>query len=211
MNGVSFWNSGKLPSPPPPPPTQHTYTHTHSVVIRLNTVSMLKKISTAEFTAETWCPRPDWQGKCTLIWVFNIHKQSSSALQCLGSNHSTIFPASIYTSSFEGNNSFYWFQHQNTPIYGNIIVSHITSQGNYVGNNALDKEYLDKYFFFICRENVCCGTHYKGHSKEILITTHNIVFCGEIRKISIIIIRKKHVISSYFRIIIKSSSQLRGM
>ena len=49
---------------------------------------------------------------------------------------------------------------------------------------ATDKRGIHIIFFLFLHENICCGTHQKRLGEALLMNTHNICFCGEIRKIS---------------------------
>ena len=49
---------------------------------------------------------------------------------------------------------------------------------------ATDKRGYPHNIFLISLRNLCCCTHQKRLTEALLMSTHNICFCGEIRKIS---------------------------
>ena len=53
------------------------------------------------------------------------------------------------------------------------------------------RSYIHKLFFLFLHENLCCGYSLKVPGEFFLMSTRNIGFHGEIRKISILSILKK--------------------
>ena len=51
---------------------------------------------------------------------------------------------------------------------------------------GLDKSGYQVISFLFLDENICCGYTLEGLAEALLMSTHNICFCQEIRKIQIL-------------------------
>ena len=74
---------------------------------------------------------------------------------------------------------YFFFQLKSTDIFSYFSTKHIlctTQERHFFQSKSID-------FFLFLHKNVCCDTPLKHLTEALLMSTHNICFCGEIRKI----------------------------